>query len=155
MMLLQIVAASIEREVAPIVVEASPALPSEIMMLLGVMLMPLLILAIFSIVKYTVGVGIDNIDWIDFFAEMAIDMLSVFSSFIIGRIILETSPSGLLIGAFKILGFMALGVIVLCLLRRLVKKERNTSNVRMGRIRWYIVFEYGIDIICLMLMFAL
>ena len=128
---------------------------SEAMVLLSAILMPLLVLSIFSVVKYTVGVGIEKVDWIDLLAEMAIDLLSLFSSFIIGRFILETSPSSLLIGSFKVLGSMALGVIFLCLLRRCVGKERATSTVRMGRIRWYIAAEYGIDVICLFLMFVL
>ena len=136
-------------------VDAAQAPSSEALVLLSAILMPLLVLSIFSILKYTVGVGIEKIDWINLFAEMAIDLLSIFSSFIIGRFILETSSTGLLIGAFKIIGFMALGVLVLCILRRFVERERSTSTARIGRIRWYIVAEYGIDVLCLFLMFVL
>lgn len=154
MIILQVAADSAAKAITA-VGDAAQAPLSEAMVLLSAILMPLLVLSIFSVVKYTVGVGIEKIDWIDLFAEMAIDLLSIFSSFIIGRFILETSSSSLLIGAFKVIGVMALGVLILCLLRRCVGKERTTSTVRIGRIRWYIVAEYGIDVLCLILMFVL
>lgn len=135
--------------------ESSPATSSEALILLSAMLMPFIFLLIFSVIKYTVGVGIDKVDWIDLLAEMAIDLLSIFSSFIIGRYILETSSSSILINAFKVIGFMALGVLVLCIIRRFVVRERSTSTARIGRIRWYIAAEYVIDALCLFLMFVL
>lgn len=135
--------------------ESSPATSSEALILLSAMLMPFIVLTIFSVVKYTVGVGIDKVDWIDLLAEMAIDLLSIFSSFIIGRFILETSSSSVLINAFKVIGLMALGVLVLCVLRRFVGKERSTSTVKINRIRLYIAAEYVIDALCLILMFVL
>lgn len=155
MILLQVAADSVINGIPQIAGDAVPSSSPEIIAYLSVMLMPLIVLAIFSIVKYTVGVGIDNIDWVDLFAEMAIDLLSIFSSFVIGRYILETSSSSLLIGSFKVIGAMALGVILLCILRRCVIKERSTSTVRMSRVRLYIVTEYSIDIFCLILMSVL
>lgn len=155
MILLQVAADSVIRGTTQIAGDAVSLSSHEIMVLLSAMLMPLIVLAIFSIAKYTIGVGIDKIDWIDLFAEMAIDLLSIFSSFIIGRYILETSTSSLLIGSFKVIGAMALGVIILCILRRCIIKERFTSTVRMNRIKYYIVAEYSIDAICLILMFVL
>lgn len=155
MFLLQIAIDGAAPIVTEVTGEAGQASSPDSLAFLGAMLMPLIVLAIFAIVKYTVGVGIDKVDWIDLFAEMAIDLLSIFSSFIIGRYILETSSSSLLIGAFKVIGLMALGVLFLCLLRRFVARERATSIARLGKIRWYIAAEYGIDILCLVLMFVL
>ena len=154
MIILQVAADSAAKTIT-MAGEAAQAPSSGAMVLLSAIIMPLLVLSIFSVVKYTVGVGIEKIDWIDLFAEMAIDLLSIFSSFIIGRFILDTSSSDLLITAFKVIGVMALGVLLLCLLRRYVGKERATSNARIGRIRLYIVAEYGIDALCLFLMFVL
>lgn len=155
MILLQVVANGATKAVAETVGDVVQATSPETTVLLSAILMPFLVLTIFSLVKYTTGVGIENVDWIDFFAEMAIDLLSIFSSFIIGRFILETSSSGLLIGAFKVIGLMALGVLIACVLRRYVSKERASSNVRIGRISLYIVAEYGIDAICLILVFII
>lgn len=120
--------------------------------MLSAMIMPLLALAIFSSAKALICVGIDKIDVYDFFAEMAIDFLSIFSSFIIGRFILETNSSGVLISSFKIIGLMVLFVLVLCFIRRKVAHSRQTQDVSMKIVKWMIVGEYGIDFICFFLM---
>ncbi len=120
--------------------------------MLGAMLMPLILLVIVSSVKYIAAVGIDEIDYCDFFAEMAIDLLSIFSSFIIGRYIIETNTQAGLITAFKIIALMALCVIALCVFRRKVMSMRSASVVNMKRVVWIVAFEYFIDTICLILM---
>lgn len=155
MLFLQIIANSAVQTINEVGRETVQTSTPESLVLLSAMLMPFIILVVFTIVKYTVGVEIDKIDWIDHLAEMAIDLLSVFSSFIIGRFILETSSSSLLISSFKVIGLMSIGALFLCVLRRFVDKERNTSTVRISRIRWYIAAEYVIDALCLILMFIL
>lgn len=120
--------------------------------MLSALTMPLLALAIFSSAKALICVGIDKIDVYDFFAEMAIDFLSIFSSFIIGRFILETNSSGVLISSFKIIGLMVLFVLVLCFIRRKVAHCRQTNDVSMNTVKWMIAGEYGIDFICFFLM---
>lgn len=115
----------------------------------GPLLLPFILLLVFSALKCLVAVGVDKIDAIDFLAEMAIDLLSIFSSFIIGRfLIVGNEPSQLLL-AFKILGFMALCVIVLCLFRRKVMDLRNSTK-HVGRISGWIVGEYLLDFACLL-----
>lgn len=120
--------------------------------LLGAMLMPLIILAIFSSVKYIVAVGVDKIDYCDFFAEMAIDLLSIFSSFIVGRFIIETNSQDGLISAFKILALMAFCAIALCVVRRKVMSLRAASDVDMKIVGWLLASEYLVDTVCLILM---
>lgn len=120
--------------------------------LLGAMLMPLILLVVVSSVKYIAAVGVDEIDYCDFFAEMAIDLLSIFSSFIIGRYIIETNTQAGLITAFKIIALMALCIIALCVFRRKVMSMRATSVVTMKRVGWIIAVEYIVDFICLILM---
>lgn len=120
--------------------------------MLSAMTMPLLTLAIFSSAKALICVGVDKIDVYDFFAEMAIDFLSIFSSFIIGRFILETNSSSGLITSFKIIGMMVFFVLVLCFIRRKVAHSRQTQDVSMKTVKWMIVGEYGIDTICLFFM---
>lgn len=120
--------------------------------LLGAMLMPLILLVIVSSIKYIAAVGVNEIDYCDFFAEMAIDLLSIFSSFIIGRYIIETNTQAGLITAFKIIALMALCVIALCVFRRKVMSMRSASEVNMKRVGRIVAFEYLIDFICLMFM---
>ena len=119
---------------------------------LGAMLMPLIILAIFSSVKYIVAVGVEKIDYCDFFAEMAIDLLSIFSSFIVGRFIIETNSQDGLISAFKILALMAFCAIALCVVRRKVMSMRMVSGNNMKTVGWLLAFEYLVDAVCLILM---
>lgn len=120
--------------------------------ILGAMLMPLIFLVIFSTVKCLVAVGVEKIDYYDFFAEMAIDFLSIFSSFIIGRFVIETNTQNILITAFEILAFMAFCTIVLCAVRRKVMSMRAQSDVNMKIVGWMIALEYFIDLVCLILM---
>lgn len=120
--------------------------------MLSAMTMPLLALAIFSSAKALICVGVDRIDIYDFFAEMAIDFLSIFSSFIIGRFILETQSPSVLITSFKVIGLMVLFVLVLCFIRRKIAHYRQTQGVNMKVLKWMIVGEYGIDTICLFFM---
>lgn len=120
--------------------------------ILSAMLMPLIALTVFSSAKALICVGIDDLDPYDFFAELAIDLLSIFSTFIIGRYILETNPSGVLITSFKIIGGMVVGLVFLCFLRRKISKMRSAKDVSMNTIRWIIASEFGIDTVCLFLM---
>ena len=120
--------------------------------LLSAMLMPLILLAVFSLVKYIVAVGVDKIDYYDFFAEMAIDFLSIFSSFVIGRFVIETNSQEGLITAFKIIALMALCAIILCVVRRKVMAMRATSDVNMRNVGWIVASEYLVDTVCLILM---
>lgn len=120
--------------------------------LLSAMLMPLILLAVFSSVKYIVAVGVDNIDYYDFFAEMAIDFLSIFSSFVIGRFVIETNTQDGLITAFKIIALMAFCAIALCVVRRKVMAMRATSGVNMKVVGWIVASEYLVDTVCLILM---
>lgn len=126
---------------------ANAATPAEYA-LLGAMLMPLILLVIFSSVKNIAAVGVDKIDYYDFFAEMAIDLLSVFSSFIIGRFIIETNTQAGLITAFKILALMAFCAIALCVVRRKVMAMRATSGVKMRIVGWIVASEYLVDTVC-------
>ena len=126
---------------------------AEWVVMLGALLMPFILLIVFSLIKGLVGVKVDEVDWYDFFAELAIDLLSIFSSFIIGRYILENSSSGVLIGSFEVIGIFAIGVLILSFVRRLVKKLCVTSNANMSCVKYLVMAEYGVDLFCLFLFF--
>ena len=123
----------------------------RMIVVLGTMLMPLLLLIIISSIKSLVAVGIDKIDYVDFFAEMAIDLLSIFSSFIIGRYCLESNTTTGLLTAFRILLFISICVIVLCCIRRKVMSLRESSKGVFKNIRRWIICEYILDIVSLFL----
>jgi hypothetical protein len=123
----------------------------KLLSMIDILLLPLIILCLFSAMKNLIAVGADKIDAIDFFAELAIDLLSVFSSFIIGRYFLENNTSSTLLTAFKIVGFMAVCVIALCFFRRKIMDLRGNSNHTKKGIAFWLVGEYSIDVVCLIL----
>lgn len=127
------------------------AFGQKVVPMLDMMLLPLIILCLFSSMKNLVAVGAENIDPIDFFAELAVDLLSIFSSFIIGRYFLESSSSSTLLAAFKVVGIMAVFVIVLCYIRRKIMGMRGTSQYTGKGVALWIVGEYALDIISLIL----
>lgn len=123
----------------------------NLLSMLDILLLPLIILFLFSAMKNLIAVSTDKIDAIDFFAELSIDLLSIFSSFIIGRYFIENSTSSALLTAFKIVGFMAVCVITLCFFRRKIMDLRGNSNYTNKSVAWWLVGEYLIDVFCLFL----
>lgn len=127
------------------------ACKQKLVSMLDMLLLPLILLCLFSAMKNLVAVGEEKIDAIDFFAELAVDLLSIFSSFIIGRYFLESNPSSILLSAVKVVGFMAMCVIVLCYIRRKIMGMRGTSQYTGKGVAWWIAGEYALDIISLIL----
>lgn len=119
--------------------------------MIGALLMPFILLVLFSAIKNLVAVGVDSIDSTDFFAEMAIDLLSIFSSFIIGRFLLESNSPNELLKAFKIIGLMSVCVIGLCYIRRRILKMRDRSEFNGKIVSILIVGEFFVDLVCLFL----
>lgn len=124
---------------------------AKIFSMLDVLIMPLILLCIFSAMKNLVAIGTDKIDAIDFFAELAIDLLSIFASFIIGRYFLENNTSSVLLTAVKVVGFMLVCVIALCFFRRKIMDLRGTSGDNKKGVGKWLVGEYVLDVICLFL----
>lgn len=119
--------------------------------LLVAMVMPLLILLLFSYLKNTVAVSETEINKYEFLAEMAIDMLSIFVSFIIGRYILISSTPQVLIKAFIAILVMSVCVVALCHMRRIVLKRCGSSNGDLRNANILVFLEYVIDCGCLVL----
>lgn len=117
---------------------------------LSALILPIVLLVLFTSVKYIVGVALSDIDWLDFLAEMAIDLLSIFSAFIIGRYVVKASGSELLINAFTMLFVMAVFAFILCLIRRRIKANYGRSDLSFFRkTGWLIFCEYVVDLACL------
>ena len=115
-------------------------------------IVPVIILLIFSLFKSIIAVGVKEIDVIDFLADMAIDLLSIFSSFIIGRYFLITSEPTILLKAIVIVLSMILCVALLCCLKRWANHLRGIGNFKGKLIGVIIAGEYFIDSICLLVM---
>lgn len=148
MIFLQIIVNSAANDTVSTVTNVASS--NGVLLMLEALILPLIVLAVFALVKYFVAVGVDEIDFIDLFAEMAIDLLSIFSSFIIGRFLLETNTQSQFLTACKIIGGMAFCAILLCFFRRKVHSLRNT-NYSGNKIRNLILGEYFVDIVCLLL----
>ena len=119
--------------------------------LLFAMAMPLFILLLFSYLKNTVAVSESEINKYEFLSEMAIDFLSIFISFIIGRYVLLSSTSMVLIKSFVVILGMAVGVVALCHIRRVVLKKCSASDGNLKNANWLVALEFGIDCLCFVL----
>ena len=124
---------------------------SKLFSMLDVLIMPLILLCIFSAMKNLIAIGTDKIDAIDFFAELAVDLLSIFASFIIGRYFLENNTSSVLLSAVKVVGFMFVCVIALCFFRRKIMDLRKTSGDNKKGVGKWLIGEYLLDVVCLVL----
>lgn len=116
-----------------------------------VIILPFILLLAFTIVKYAVGVKILDFDKFGFFAELPIDMFSIFMSFIIGRYIHLTSSPIVLIIAFILILSMAFLLIPLCMLRQMVLSCFETQEVKTMKACTCIFFEYSIAVLFIFL----
>lgn len=118
-------------------------------------IIPLSLLIFFSLIKYGQGVALKEIKWYDFAAEMAIDLLSIFGAYIVGRYLLVTSSSIVLlssVGKVVILMFLA---VVISLLRRLVHIFMDKSHPQYWGTGGILLLEYAIDVFCIILIFKI
>lgn len=119
-------------------------------------LLPTLLLLLFSIIKYFIAVAASEIDWHDFFSEMAIDLLSIFSAFIIGRYVVVGSSSETLIMALIMFFLLMISALILSYLRRKMKSLLSrSSDASLCRVLSIIIGEYVVDIVCLVLIVVL
>lgn len=115
--------------------------------------LPIAFLLFCASLKYFVGVKINEIEWVDFFAELAIDLLAVLASFIIGRYIVESSTNNVLIGCFAKLAWIAVFMVVLSLIRRKVNHLLQRSELQYFAIGFAVLLEYAFVVVCLFLIF--
>ena len=124
---------------------------SGILGMLFAMAMPLFILIIFSYLKNTVAVSESEINKYEIMSEMAIDFLSIFISFIIGRYVLLSSTSMVLIKSFVVILGMGVGVVALCRIRRIVLKKCSASDGDLKIANRLVAVEFGVDFLCFVL----
>ena len=114
---------------------------------------PVALLVLVSLIKYTIGVDVKGIKWIDFFAEMSVDLLTVFGAFIIGRyFVLASSSFTLLLSIGKVL-IIVCAIFFNSLLRRSMSQLIMQSKLSYFKIGYKLFLEYLIAICCLALIF--
>ncbi len=116
--------------------------------LLGAIVMPFIILLFCSLVKNVVAVGLKDIKWFDFFAEMAIDLLTIFGTFVIGRYFLITSSQAVLMSSSEKVGILALAIIIVSLFRQAAHyflKKSKPSYFGAGSM---LFLEFLFDVLC-------
>lgn len=92
--------------------------------------LPIIILIICSLVKYVVAIELRSIDWFGFISEMAIDLLTIFGSFLIGQYSLVSSRPGAFQFVMAKVGIIAIALIIVSILRRAAFyfKQKSTPS---------------------------
>lgn len=116
--------------------------------LLGAIVMPFIILLFCSLAKNVVAVGFKDIKWFDFFAEMAIDLLTIFGTFVIGRYFLITSSQAVLMSSSEKVGIIAIAILIVSVCRRAahhLMQKSKPSYVGAGSM---LFLEFLFDVLC-------
>ena len=114
---------------------------------------PFALLLFFSLAKYVIGVGIKEIRWVDLFAEIAIDVLSIFGAFIIGRYFLTTSTQQVLMSCTGKLAVLIVMAFIVSLLRKGIHSLMSKSEPSYAGIGGLLLLEYALDIFCIIMIF--
>lgn len=121
--------------------------------LLGAIGMPFIILLFCSLAKNVVAVGFKDIKWFDFFAEMAIDLLTIFGTFVIGRYFLITSSQAVLMSSSEKVGIIAIAILIVSVCRRAahhLMQKSKPSYVGAGSM---LFLEFLFDVLCFIVVF--
>jgi hypothetical protein len=116
-------------------------------------IIPVAILLFFSLIKYFTGRIAKNRIWFDFAAEAAIDILSVFVTFIIGRNFMSSTSSALLISSTGKIAIIAVVAIILSLIRVGVNKAMLKSNPELVKAGGLLLLEYSLSVSCVIMIF--
>lgn len=119
----------------------------------GSIAMPIIILVFCSLAKYTIGVGLKEIKWFDLFAEMAIDVLTIFGTFVIGRYFLLTSSQSVLMSSSGKIGIMAVAIVIVAVFRRFANQFLLRSKPSYCGAGIMLFLEYLFDVLCIVLIF--
>lgn len=116
-------------------------------------IIPVAILLFFSLVKYVSG-RISKINiWFDFAAEVAIDILTVFVAFIIGRNFLSSTAQTVLIVSMGKIVIIAVVAIILSLIRLGVNNAMQKSAPECIKAGGLLLLEYCLSVGCIIMIF--
>ena len=116
-------------------------------------IIPVAILLFFSLVKYVSGRLMKKSIWFDFAAETAIDILTVFVAFIIGRFFLTTTASDVLISSMGKIAIIVVVAIILSLCRVGVNDYMCRSEPAFLKAGGLIFLEYVLSVCCIIMIF--
>lgn len=89
---------------------------------------PIILLLIFSLIKYAVGIFRENIQWHRMFAEIPIDLLSIFSALILSRYFIADQSLLLIISACSLILLSILFAIGACIARTWIHNRLDWSS---------------------------
>ena len=117
------------------------------------LVIPIAILVFFSLIKYVSGRIINTHIWFDFAAETAIDILTVFVAFIIGRYFLTTTSQDVLISSMGKIAIISVVAIILSLIRVKVNGYMFRSKPPLLKVGGLLFFEYCLSVFCIIMIF--
>lgn len=116
-------------------------------------IIPIAILLFFSLVKYVSGRIANRSIWFDFAAEVAIDILTVFVAFIIGRYFMSSTAQDILITSTGKIAVIVLVAIILSLLRAGVNDAMLKSDPKFFKAGGLLLLEYILSVSCIIMIF--
>ena len=116
-------------------------------------IIPIAILFFFSLVKYVTGKVMKRSIWFDFASETAIDILTVFVSFIIGRYFMTTTSQDVLITSVGKILVIVVIAIILSLIRVWVNDFMKKSEPEIWKAGGLLVLEYVLSVFCIVMIF--
>ncbi len=117
------------------------------------LVIPVAILVFFSLIKYVSGRLMNKSIWFDFAAETAIDILTVFVAFIIGRYFLITTSQDVLISSTGKIAIIGVVAIILSLIRVGVNNYMLRSKPALLKAGGLLFLEYFLSVSCLIMIF--
>lgn len=116
-------------------------------------IIPIAILLFFSLVKYVTGKVMQKNIWFDFASETAIDILTVFVSFIIGRFFMTTTSQDVLITSAGKIFIVVVIAIFLSLIRVWVNEFMKKSEPEIWKAGGLLALEYVLSVLCIVMIF--
>lgn len=116
-------------------------------------IIPCAILLFFSLVKYFSGRIVNRNIWFDFFAEVAIDILTVFVAFIIGRHFMSSTTQNILITSTGKIAVIVVVAIILSLIRVGVNDAMLKSEPKLFKAGGLLILEYILSVSSIIMIF--
>lgn len=101
---------------------------TEYILLWTSLICPVVLLLMFSLIKYSVGVVREKIQWYRMFAEIPIDLLSIFSALILSRYFIEDQSLLLIISACCFILLSVFLAILACVTRTWIHDRLDCSS---------------------------
>ena len=117
------------------------------------LVIPIAILVFFSLIKYVSGRIMNKNIWFDFAAETAIDILTVFVAFIIGRYFLTTTSQDVLISSTGKIAIIGVVAIILSLIRVGVNNYMLRSKPALLKAGGLLFLEYFLSVSSIIMIF--